>query len=160
MVQVSVFLFICLLFSILLSVGPRTLDKCSSTELHLQCHEEKLLEFYQHKFETFQDKWELGLYVELNHKRGWSKAVLDCGADTQPMWWPHVCVVPALRRQRQKGHEFKTNLSYMVKPCLRKQRSGGLLLEASLSKMFARPHLNKNPGLVVRVCHLSHGEIK
>lgn len=29
-------------------------------------------------------------------------------------WWPSP-IIPALRKLRQEGHEFKTNLGYMVK---------------------------------------------
>jgi hypothetical protein len=34
------------------------------------------------------------------------------------MWW-HTPVKPALRRQRQGYHKFKTSLSYKGKPCLK-----------------------------------------
>jgi hypothetical protein len=36
-------------------------------------------------------------------------------------WW-HMHLIPDLRRLRQEDHEFETNLSHILKPCLKKKK--------------------------------------
>lgn len=40
-------------------------------------------------------------------------------------WW-HIFAVPEPRRMRQKGWEFKTNLSFIGKLCIKEQRAEGV----------------------------------